>query len=391
MVGPSAEIGRRRWARHITMIGACFASAACDSGSTGPDGEGTLEIVADGLDAPLYVTAAPHDTERLFVVEKTGRVRIVRDGEVLPDPYLDLASQVSDDGEQGLLGLAFHPEYEDNGYVFVNFTNPQGDTRVVRFTASASPDAVDPASASTVLEVEQPFTNHNGGQLAFGPDGMLYVALGDGGSAGDPSGNGQDVTTLLGAILRIDVDQGAPYAIPSDNPFVGVEDAAEEVWMYGLRNPWRFSFDSANGDLWIGDVGQDDVEEVSVVRADEQPGANLGWNILEGTRCFDETSCNPSRTVLPVYDYTHDDGCSVTGGYVYRGPTEPSLQGRYFFGDFCGGWIRSLRMSGGGDIDVLDHTDEFGSVPSLTSFGVDAAGELYAVSMAGTVYRVVAP
>jgi hypothetical protein len=379
-----------RVAATVTVVVLSLLGCGPDLVGLPPAGGAALEVVADGLDAPLVVTFAPGDERRLFVVEKPGRIRIVLDGVLTAAPFLDITSITSDDGEQGLLGLAFHPAYASNGTFFVNHTDVAGDTRVVRYGVSGSPDEADVASASLVIEVPQPFANHNGGHLAFGPDGMLYVALGDGGSAGDPHGHGQNRTTLLGSVLRIDVDSGEGYAIPSDNPFAD-GDGAPEIWAYGLRNPWRFSFDRGTGDLYIGDVGQQDIEEISVLPAASPGGANLGWNVLEGSRCYLNDACDSAEMLLPVYEYTHDDGCSVTGGYVYRGGAVPVMEGRYFFGDFCRGWIRSFRLVGGAAVGVHDHTADFGSVPSLASFGEDAGGELYVVSLAGTVYRMVAP
>jgi glucose/arabinose dehydrogenase len=368
---------------------------ACDSSdpiAPDPSAAASLEVVASGLDGPLYLTAAPGEADRLYVVERPGRIRIVENGSLVETPFLDITSITSGGGERGLLGLAFHPDYGGNGTFFVNHTDVAGDTRVVRYTVSPSGDTADPGSATELLQVGQPFSNHNGGQLAFGPDGMLYIGLGDGGSSGDPNGNGQDPSTLLGTILRIDVDGGAPYAIPADNPFADGADGAPEVWMYGLRNPWRFSFDATNGDIYVADVGQNEIEEVSVLSAAEAGGANLGWNVLEGTRCYDAETCDRTGLVLPAHEYTHDEGCSITGGYVYRGSAVPELEGRYFYGDYCGGWIRSFRLgSDGSATDVSDHTDAFGSVGDLASFGVDAAGELYVLGLDGTVHRMVPP
>lgn len=366
---------------------------ACDSSNpVGPDpaAGASLEVVVDGLDGPLDLTSAPGEEDRLFVVERPGRIRVVDNGTLVEAPFLDITSITSEGGERGLLGLAFHPDYASTGTFFINHTNLAGDTRVVRYTVSPSGDAADPSSATELILVAQPFANHNGGQLAFGPDGMLYIGLGDGGSSGDPSGHGQNPSTLLGSILRIDVDGGAPYAIPPDNPFADGADGAPEVWMYGLRNPWRFSFDASTGDIYVADVGQNEIEEVSVLSTAEAAGANLGWDVLEGTRCYDAETCDRTGLVLPAHEYTHDEGCSITGGYVYRGAALPELQGRYFYGDYCGGWIRSFRLgSDGSATDVTDHTEAFGSVGDLASFGVDAAGELYVLDLDGTVYRMV--
>lgn len=381
---------RRGWVGFVP-IGIVLAAVACDDTAVTPpheDQDLALELVTDQVVEPVYLTSPPGDDRRLFVLERAGRVRVILDGELLEEPFLDITDQTSSGGERGLLGLAFHPDFAARGVVFVHHTDLAGDTHVVRYTAS-SDDLADAASAETVLEVEQPYANHNGGQIAFGPDGYLYIGLGDGGSGGDPRGNGQDPTTLLGTILRIDVDGGTPYAVPADNPFAANADGAGEVWAYGLRNPWRFSFDRATGDLWIGDVGQARLEEISVQPAASAGGENFGWNVMEGTECFEADTCDTDGLTPPVYEYDHDEGCSVTGGYVYRGAAIPQLVGRYVFGDYCTGFIRTLRLQGGGATDVVDLTDALGTVGGLASFGEDAAGELYVVDIGGAVYRVV--
>ena len=345
--------------------------------------------MAEGLQSPVHLTAPPNDPGRIFVVEQPGRIRVVRDGALLPAPFLDIVSLTGSGGERGLLSLAFHPNYDSNGFFYINHTDVGGDTRVVRYSVSADPDVADPTSALTILSVAQPFENHNGGQIAFGPDGMLYVGMGDGGSGGDPFGHGQDPATLLGSILRLDVDGGAPYAIPSDNPFVGDPAAAPETWAYGVRNPWRFSFDRQTGDLYIADVGQSDTEEVSFQPAVSGGGENYGWDTMEGSECFSPSSgCATAGLVLPVFEYSHAEGCSITGGHVYRGLAQPTLAGRYFFADFCSTWVRSFRMSGGEALDLVDHTEDFGPVSQISSFGEDALGELYIVSLRGTLYRI---
>lgn len=381
---------KRGWRRFVP-IGIVLAAAACDdTAGTPPLEEGalTLELVTDQVSAPVYLTNPPGDDRRLFVLERAGRVRVILDGELLEEPFLDITDQTSSGGERGLLGLAFHPDYAVNGLIFVYHTDLAGDTHVVRYTA-ASDDLADAASAETVLQVQQPYSNHNGGQIAFGPDGYLYIGLGDGGSGGDPDGNGQDPTTLLGTILRIDVDSGTPYAVPADNPFASDPAGAGEVWVYGLRNPWRFSFDRVGGDLWIGDVGQASLEEISMQPASSAGGENFGWNVMEGTQCFEADSCDTGGLTPPVYEYSHDEGCSVTGGYVYRGAALPQLVGRYVFGDFCTGFIRTLLLGGGEVTDVVDVTDDLGTVEGLASFGEDSVGELYVVAIEGAVYRVV--
>jgi glucose/arabinose dehydrogenase len=349
----------------------------------------SLALVASGLSTPLFLTAPAGDNSRLFIVEKTGRIRIVKNGALLNTPFLDLSAQVSNGGEQGLLGLAFHPQYAQNGTFVVNYTDPSGDTRVSRFTVSANPDLANGGSEQVILAVAQPFTNHNGGMVAFGPDGYLYIALGDGGSGGDPQGNGQDRATLLGSILRIDIDGGTPYAIPATNPYASSQTFKQEIWAYGVRNPWRLSFDRITGDLYIADVGQGAREEVDFQPASSTGGENYGWNIMEGSICFSPSSgCNQSGLTLPVLDYDHTQGCSITGGYVYRGTAIPAIQGRYFYGDFCSGWVRSFLMQSGQAVERVEWPT-LSPGGSILSFGEDAQGELYILSGSGSVYQIV--
>lgn len=351
-----------------------------------------LRPVVGGLEAPLLATHAGDGSGRLFVLEQVGRIRIVEDGELRPEPFLDVSDRLVAGGEQGLLGLAFHPGFVSNGRFFVNYTDVNGDTVVAEYGLDAAdPDRADPASERVLLRIDQPFANHNGGNLAFGPDGFLYVGTGDGGSAGDPMGNGQRLDTLLGKILRIDVDDrsdGRPYAIPPDNPFVGREGARPEIWAFGLRNPWRFSFDREGGDLWIGDVGQASVEEIDRAPWGE-PGVNYGWNTMEGRACFaPEAGCDQTGLTLPVAVYGHDEGCSVTGGFVYRGEGWPDLVGAYLFSDFCSGtiWALDARRPGAGATALLE------TGRAISSFGEDEAGELYVTDLAGgELLRVVAP
>jgi len=372
----------------------CVAGASgCASDSLAPPRGNVpvgLEQVASGLNFPLYLTAPPGDVARLFIVEKGGSIRIVKDGILVPTPFLNLSDRVSTGGEQGLLGLAFDPEYASTGRFVVHYTDVQGNTRVSMFHVSADPDVADIASEQAILTAQQPFENHNGGQIAFGPDGFLYIGLGDGGSGGDPQGRGQDLSDLLGSILRVDVQSGTSYTVPSDNPFVSRAGAAPEVWSYGLRNPWRFSFDRSTGDLYIGDVGQGAWEEVDVARAADGAGkgANFGWNLMEGNHCYATNPCTAFGLILPVLEYGHNQGCSVTGGYVYRGAAIPELQGHYFYADFCEGWVRSFRYRDGEASEQADWPDlrPGGGVPS---FGEDAAGELYVLSTNGGVYRIV--
>ncbi len=367
--------------------------AGCGDGdsSTGPPDGGTepdpgvrLELVSDDFQRPVHLTA-PAGDDRLFVVEQAGRIRIFEDGEVRSTPFLDIRQRVSSEGERGLLSLAFHPHYEGNGRFFVYLTDPDGDSRVEEWTVSGDPNVADPTSASLVLGVEQPFANHNGGLLLFDPDGLLLVGLGDGGDAGDPGNNGQDPHTLLGSLLRLDVDGGDPYGIPPDNPFADGDGGRPEVWAYGLRNPWRYAIDRPTGLLYVADVGQSDWEEVNVGAVDE-PGLNYGWNVMEGTHCFRPSSgCDETGLTLPVLEYSHAEGCSITGGVVYRGEAVPALQGRYLYADLCEGWIRSFRFADGEATDVVEHVS--GGIGSPVSFGTDGSGEVYVMTAEGGVYR----
>jgi len=338
-----------------------------------------LVLVAT-LEQPLAMAMRSGDRS-LYVAEKTGRIMAIRDGSVDPVPVLDLTSEVSLGGEQGLLGLAFSPSGRD---VYVNYTDTNGDTRVAGYAMRNG--RVDPASRRDVLFVDQPYANHNGGNLAFGPDGYLYIGLGDGGSGGDPQGNGQSLSTLLGKMLRIDPTPSGdrPYRIPSDNPFVDRSGARSEIWAYGLRNPWRYSFDRVTGDLWIGDVGQSAWEEVDVQLASSSGGENYGWNRMEGSHSYGGAD-PPANAVRPVYEYSHDHGCVVTGGYVYRGKAIRDLDGAYVFADFCAGGLEALRLQDG---RVIDQHSLGSVVPNLSSFGEDAQGELYAMSLSGGVFRL---
>ena len=305
--------------------------------------------------------------------------------------FLDIRERVNDAGnEEGLLGLAFDPAFVENGYFYVYYTASRPRRSVVsRFSVGKDdPNRADPDSELVFLEVEQPYRNHNGGHIAFGPDGMLYVGLGDGGSSGDPRGNGQDTSTLLGSILRIDVsvlDQLGGYAAPPDNPFAAGEGTARgEIWAYGLRNPWRFSFDRETGDLWAADVGQNLYEEVDIIG----PGLNYGWNVMEGSHCFRRESCDSRGLEMPVAEYGRDGGCSVTGGYVYRGRRMPSLYGAYLYADFCSGKIWALRHDGAAVTEQMLIAD---TGLSISSFGEDPSGEVYVVTFEGAVYGFAGP
>lgn len=388
---------RRAPPNPLALAAVVLAVTACGGGPAAPGDDGAdggasaslaVETVVSGLQSPVGLAAPPGD-DRLFLVEQAGRIRILRDGALLEGPFLDLTDRVSSGGERGLLGLAFHPEYATNGHLFVNYTDPAGDTRVERYTVDPGPNRADPASARLLLQVDQPFANHNGGLLAFGPDGMLYVALGDGGKGGDPEENGQDPSTLLGSLLRIDVDEGDPYSIPADNPFVGDPGGRDEIWAFGLRNPWRFAFDREAGILYIADVGQNEREEVNAADA-EAGGLDYGWNTTEGTACFDPpVGCDPTGLTLPVLEYeTGQDGtCAVTGGFVYRGDRIPELRGHYFYSDFCAGFLRSFRLEAGQAVDRREW--QVGDLGRVTAFGEDAARELYLLSRDGRVFRLV--
>jgi len=310
------------------------------------------------------------------------------DGQVLAEPFLDLTDRVAvNASEQGLLSVAFHPNYAENGFFFVNYTDANGDTVVSRFQVSDDPNRADAGSETVLLNIRQPYGNHNGGQLQFGPDGYLYVGMGDGGSGGDPENHGQNPGTLLGALLRLDVDQGneeVGYAIPPDNPYVGDENGRNEIWAIGLRNPWRFSFDRLTRDLYIADVGQQQYEEVNFAPAGHPGGLNYGWNIMEGAHCYASQTCNTEGLVQPVAEYDHGQGCSITGGYVYRGSQFPELAGNYFFGDFCSGNIWGLFNTG----DGWQQTVVAQSDLNITSFGEDATGELYVLTQEGEIYQI---
>ena len=341
-----------------------------------------LTRFVSGLEQPLHLTAAG---ERLFVLEQPGRVRIIRDGKLQPEPFLDLTGQVRSTGmEQGLLGLAFAPDYPSSGIFYVHYTGAQGQTVVARYRVSAqNPDRADTASAEVLLTLPQPFANHNGGAILFGPDGYLYIALGDGGSAGDPQNNAQNLDSLLGKLLRIDVSGPGAYRIPPDNPFVSNPAARDEIWAYGLRNPWRVSFDRATGDLYIADVGQDAIEEINFQPAGSPGGQNYGWRVYEGSRVYKGDGLRDA--VFPVVEYRHGNGnCAVTGGYVYRGQAIPELVGTYIYGDYCSGRIWGARQVN----DTWTVTDLLQTDFRISAFGEDEKGELYVVDHGGAIYRI---
>ncbi len=353
------------------------------------------EVIASGFTKPLQLTHAGDGSNRIFVVEQPGTIRIIQDGTVLPNPFLDLSHLTQDVGERGLLGLAFHPDYADNGFFYVNYTRvADGATIVARYTVSTTdPLSANPDSALTLLTVDQPEGNHNGGHLAFGPDGYLYIGMGDGGGGGDPHANGQDPTTLHGALLRIDVDGASAYAIPPDNPYLGTA-GRDEIWAIGLRNPWRFSFDRSEGDLYIADVGQSAWEMIYFQPAGTPGGQNYGWNCLEGSHEFDwGPECENVAFTDPLTEYAHSETgpgvrASVTGGYVYRGSRYPVLEGRYFYGDFVSGHIWSFDTH---DIPEVVPVVELETNLGISTFGEDEAGELYVVDWrGGTIHRLAA-
>jgi glucose/arabinose dehydrogenase len=353
------------------------------------------KLVISGLSSPVGITHAGDGSGRLFIVLQGGKILIFDGVQILSPPFLDISSLVSSGGERGLLGVAFHPDYAHNGLFYVNYTNIAGDTVVARYSVSADPDLADPGSASILLTISQPFSNHNGGQLQFGPDGYLYIGVGDGGSGGDPGNRAQDLGLLLGKILRIDVDVDKNaadlYYIPLDNPFVGPGDGAlDEIWAWGLRNPWRFSFDRLTGDLFIADVGQNSWEEVDFQPDTSTGGENYGWRLMEGNSCYNPpTSCNDGTLTLPILVYDHSAGCAVTGGYRYRGSKNPDLYGLYLYGDYCSGRIWGAQEDGLGGWSSRALLD---TNFSISSFGEDESGEIYFAHLAasnGAIYKVV--
>ena len=372
---------------------ASTSPVGCSATPVGGQPTLTTTLFARGLSNPVDFQVPAGERARAFVVEQVGLVRIVRGGALVATPFLDIRTRVGFGGERGLLGLAFHPRFAENGRFYVNYTDRGGDTHISEFRAApATSDSVDPATERELLFADQPFPNHNGGGLAFGRDGMLYAGLGDGGSGGDPLGNGQDLSTPLGKLLRLNVDGASPAAVPSDNPFVSRTGAFPLVWAYGLRNPWRFAFDRATDDLYIADVGQSAVEEVDVALAPRRGGENYGWNVMEGSRCFSPASgCPQAGLTLPVLEYQHGGGaCSITGGVVYRGCRLPGYAGHYFYADYCAGFIRSFRMQGGQVVVQRDWTTSLArGVDSVVAFGLDDEGEVYIVDQDGEIYKVV--
>jgi glucose/arabinose dehydrogenase len=367
----------------IAAVALALALAACGAGQGPANANGDasaprpkeaggalalrLVTVARGFSEPVYVAATPSQPRRIYIVEQIGRIRVVQRGRVLPTPFLDIQELTEARGEQGLLSMAFHPKYATNHLFYVDYTDNQGDTRVVEYRARPGRS---PQRVRELLFVDQPYANHNGGQLEFGPDGYLYVGMGDGGSAGDPQNRAQSSSSQLGKLLRADVSQTRPRW---------------EMVALGLRNPWRFSFDRKTGDLYIGDVGQNEYEEIDFTPRSSPGLENYGWDVYEGNHDFEDKQPGQGKLVFPVYEYSHDEGCSVTGGYVYRGSRVPAAQGRYFFGDYCSGTVWSLVIRNGKASDVRRHSFR---VDSLSSFGQGTGGQLYLVSHEGTIYRL---
>ena len=377
--------------QQVQVTAGATASAGVSYTATAPLAL-ALQEVASGLDAPIFLTAPPGDS-RLFIVERPGRIRVRQNGNLLTTPFLDISPLTTTSGERGLLSLAFHPQYASNGYFFIYYTNLAGDIVIERQQVSAgNANVADPLSALAILTIPHPtFSNHYGGLLSFGPDGYLTAGTGDGGSAGDPSGNAQNTNVLLGKLLRLDVNASTvaqPYVIPPGNPFAGTPGARGEIWAYGLRNPWRYAFDIPAQLLYIADVGQANWEEVDV-RPVGQAGNNYGWNIMEGLHCYNSSSCNQAGLVLPTIEYAHDTagGCSITGGYVYRGTALPELAGQYLYSDYCSGWLKSFSYGNGTASAVTDWG--IANVGNILSCGQDAQNELYMLSGTGKVYQIV--
>jgi glucose/arabinose dehydrogenase len=347
------------------------------------------EFLVGGLSAPTAIVATPAPADkRLFVLERAGTVRVVTpNGTLAPTAFLDIRDKVLGGGEMGLLGMAFHPAYTNNGYFYIHYIDKNQNTVVARYEVSAQPDSADPASEQVLLQLKQPYANHNGGDLAFGPDGYLYVAMGDGGSAGDPDHRAQNQSSLFGKILRVDVDRGSPYGIPPSNPYVAKKDVKTEIWASGLRNPWRMSFDKSTGDLYIADVGQGEREEVNVQEASSKGGENYGWRCYEGNKGYNLDGCGDVASfVLPAFEYNHaEKRCSITGGYVYRGTANPALTGKYVYGDFCNGQLFYAEQKNGEWQQTLAATVPY----MISTFGQGSDGELYLADFkGGSLYRL---
>jgi glucose/arabinose dehydrogenase len=351
----------------------------------------SLKLVTNGLSSPVGITLAGDGSNRIFVIEQNGRVRIVRNGKLKTRVFLDLTDLTDESGEQGLLGIAFHPDYESNRLFYVHYTNSQGDTEIAEYMRSKNyPGRANPNATRTILTIDDPYSNHNGGTIAFGLDGYLYIGTGDGGGGGDPDENGQSLTTLFGKILRVDVNTPSgelQYSVPTDNPFVNQENARGEIWSYGLRNPWQFNFDATTGDLWIGDVGQDMWEEIDVERSGSTGGLNFGWDLMEGNECFEpDQGCDRAGLTMPVAVYRHDEGCSVTGGVVYRGTKITDLEGTYLYGDYCSGNLWGLSAADPPiGAEKLLNTEYL-----ISAFGTTRAGEVLVADHSGKLLKIVA-
>ena len=368
--------------------------------------------IADGFKKPLFITSYPTDSNLLYVVEQAGRIIVIENGEKLKRPFLDIKKQVVNPSrpgdERGLLGFAFHPNHTKNGKFYINYMNNDGYTVVSEFTVKNKQRA-NHSSERILFDLKQPFSNHNGGHMAFGPDGYLYISIGDGGKSGDPNNAGQDLNTIFGKVIRIDVNQ-TPYGIPKSNPYYGQENKRGEIWAWGLRNVWRFSFDRKNGDIFYGDVGQNKWEEINYEPAKSKGGVNYGWRIMEARHCYNpEDNCNESGLTQPILEYPNDanymrtltgmdqpdvDGCSVTGGYVYRGKQIKGLQGTYLFGDYCSGNVWSFKVENGKAVEFQNRTEEINLAEGeftnyISSFGEDADGELYIIDYNGGVYKII--
>tara|TARA_Y100001978_G_scaffold203366_1_gene228654 strand:- start:1259 stop:2431 length:1173 start_codon:yes stop_codon:yes gene_type:complete len=367
--------------------------------------------INDGFIKPIYVTSLKLKYDYHFVVEQDGIIHILKNHKKNPNPFLDISDRVHQTfypaDERGLLGLAFHPKFSINGYFYVNYIDQEGYTIISRFQSNEM--IVNMRSEKILLKILQPYSNHNGGHLDFGPDGYLYISVGDGGSSGDPENRAQNLDNYFGKILRIDVDQGDPYSIPTNNPFVGKKNVKEEIWSYGLRNVWRFSFDKLNGDKYLGDVGQNNFEEIDFESSSSKGGLNFGWKVMEGFHCFEFSECDSKNMTLPIYEYPNNanyiktlagfkqknrDGCSVTGGYVYRGNSIPELYGKYIFGDYCTGKVWSFNHDGLKINNFVNHTNTImNSIDKksfyLSSFGSSQDGELFLIDYSGILYQLI--
>ena len=368
------------------------------------------KLISGNFEKPLYVTNYPNDNEVLLVLEQEGIIRIIKENNITKTPFLDISDRVHQPlypaDEMGMLGIAFDPNFNENHFFYINYVNKDWYSIISRFKVNEK--LGNPQSEEILIKLKQPYPNHNGGSIEFGPDGYLYIGFGDGGSSGDPENRAQNLSTLFGKILRIDVNTEKGYKVPTDNPFYILDTAKKEIWSYGLRNPWRITFDKKTGDMYIGDVGQWDWEEINYQSSDNKGGLNFGWNILEGNHCYKEHKlCESKNLTFPIFEYPHDanylktligwaqkdvNGCSVTGGYVYRGENKPELYGRYFFGDYCTGKVWSIKKDAP-DLDIKEHTDELLKAMNkkqfyLSSFGEDEEGELYLIDYSGVLYSI---